>query len=389
LEKNSQCGRKLLISGTGQCNLTHTGPIEDFLDRYGGREKGRFVKPALFHFTNADWCDFLRKHGIALEETDTGKVFPASRQAREILDLFLALCRQYGVTIQTNSPVEFLEKTGDLFTIRSSQGVFAARNLVIASGGCSYSATGSNGDGLGLAASLGHTIVPARPGLTSVYFANDDFTGCSGVSVNGVTIRLKNTRHTTCGDVLFTHKGVSGPGILDFSRYMNPGDKLIFNWLGNITEETLHQTLLETFAEHGRKSVKNALPSPGRLPGLPQRLIVALLKTAGISSETPSCEISKSDRKKIAMVLTNFEMEIAALGDFHEAMVTVGGVSLQEINRNSMESRLMKGLYFCGEVLDIDGDTGGYNIQFAVSSGFLAAEKLSFCFSSPERVQFL
>ena len=372
LEKNARPGRKLLISGTGQCNLTHTGPIEDFLDRYGGREKGRFAKPALYHFTNVDLCDFARQHGVALEETVTGKVFPASRQAREVLDLFLSLGKRHGVTIQTDSPVESVEKTSDLFTIRTSQSVFSARNLVIATGGCSYPATGSSGDGWRLAASLGHTIVPPRPGLTPACFATKDFVECSGVSVDDVGIRIGKTKHSTRGSVLFTHKGVSGPGILDFSRNMHPGDKLIFNWLGDIRAETLDGTLLETFIRYGRKSIKSAL----RFTGLPERLLAALLQATGILPETLVCEISRTDRGRIATMLTNFEVEITALGGFHEAMVTVGGVSLWEVNRNSMESRLVKRLYFCGEVLDIDGDTGGYNIQFAVSSGALAADNI-------------
>ena len=376
LEKNAQCGRKLLISGSRQCNLTHAGPIEDFLERYGSREKGRFVKPALFHFTNADLYDFVRKHGVPLEETDCGKVFPASRDAREILNLFLGLCRQHGVTIKTDSSVLAVEKRDDLFTIHTPQGVFAARNLVIAAGGCSYPATGSSGDGFQLAASLGHAITPTRPGLTPVYIADNDFTGCSGVSVNNVVLRIGKTKYTACGDVLFTHKGVSGPGILDFSRNMNPGDTLVFNWLGDTTEETFGRQLRETLAEHGRKSIKNALHSMGGLSALPQRLIAALLTAVGISPETPSCEITRPSRGKIAKMLTNFETEIASLGGFDEAMVTVGGVSLRETDRNSMESRVVKRLHFCGEVLDIDGDTGGYNIQFAISSGFLVGDKL-------------
>ncbi|MCL2306035.1 MAG: NAD(P)/FAD-dependent oxidoreductase [Planctomycetaceae bacterium] len=373
LEKNAQPGRKLLISGTGQCNLTHAGRIENFLDRYGSREKGRFVKPALYHFTNADWCGFFRENGVALEETATGKIFPASRRASEILNLFLALCKQYGVIIQTGSPVESVEKVNDLFTIRTPQSVATARNLVIATGGCSYPATGSSGNGWRLAASLGHTIVSPKPGLTPVYWNVNDFVECSGVSVDDVGIRIGKTKHTARGSVLFTHKGVSGPLILDFSRNMNPGDTLVFNWLGDTKAETLGGVLLDTFARHGRKSIKGAL----RFTGLPERLLVALLKATGISPETPACEISRTDRGKIATMLTTFEAKIAALGGFHEAMVTVGGVSLREVDRNSMESRLVKRLYFCGEVLDIDGDTGGYNIQFAVSSGFLAADKIA------------
>ena len=373
LEKNAWPGRKLLISGTGQCNLTHTGPIENFLDHYGSREKGRFVKSALYHFTNSDLCDFVRKYGVSLEETSVGKVFPASRKASEVLDLFLSRCEQYGVILQTGSPVESVEKMNDQFTVRTSQSEFTARNLVIATGGCSYPATGSTGDGWRLAASLGHTIIPPRPGLTPVYLTTNDFAECSGVSVDNVGIRIGKTKHTARGSVLFTHKGVSGPLILDFSRNMNPGDKLMFNWLGDTKAETLDGILLETFARHGRKSIKSAL----RFTLLPERLLVALLKATGILPETLACEISRAVRGKIVAMLTNFEMEIAALGSFHEAMVSVGGISLRETNRSSMESRLVQRLYFCGEVLDVDGDTGGYNIQFAVSSGFLAADKIA------------
>ena len=377
LEKKEQLGRKLLISGTGQCNLTHSGPIEAFPDHYGDRKKGRFVKPALHHFTNNDLCEFVQNHGITLEETEGGKIFPASRRSRDIVELFRFQCEKHGVAFVLNSPVKTLKKEDGLFRVQTDTDQFLSRNLVIATGGCSYPATGSMGDGYRLAAMLGHTITPVRPGLTPVIIADYRLADCSGISVAEVGITLVRAtgtkeKRTIRGPILLTHRGISGPAVLDFSRYLTPEDMLILNWLGDTTRESLNARLTQTLAENGRKTLKNTL----RFTGLPERLIMAILGANGISPDLPSCEVARSVRETITSQLTGFPLKIKSLGGFDEAMVSVGGITLSETDRSTMESRKVPSLFFCGELLDIDGDTGGYNIQFAISSGFLAATKL-------------
>lgn len=369
-EKQARPGRKLLISGTGQCNLTHSGPIEDFLSRYGERDKGRFVKPALYDYTNRDLCDFFRARNVFLEETEGGKIFPASRQAKEILDLLLALCEENGVHVATNREVVSVEKTEGGFTIRGTEETVHAKTVVLATGGRSYPGTGSTGDGYRFAASLGHTITPIRAGLTPMFVADYEFTDCSGITIRDAVVVCNRRTHR--GPVLLTHRGVSGPGILDFSRFLQAGDTLRINWLGDTKPHELEKRLVEVFREEGKRTLKNTL----LFTGIPERLIVALLRHARIASETPACYATKEHREKIVALLTSFPMKIAAPGGFDEAMVTVGGVTLKEVDRTRLESRLTSGLYFCGEVLDIDGDTGGYNLQFAFSSGFLVGKKI-------------
>ena len=378
LEKKEHLGRKLLISGTGQCNLTHSGSVDAFLDHYGDTSKGRFVKPALYHFTNGDLCEFIQNHGITLEETDGGKIFPASRRSKDIVELFRSQCDKHGVTFAVNSSVKTIKKEDGLFHVQTDANRFLSRNLVLATGGCSYPATGSTGDGYRLAADLGHTITPIRPGLTPVIAADYRLADCSGISVADVGVTYiratgKKEKRTIRGPVLLTHRGISGPAVLDFSRHLAPGDTLILNWLGDTTRESLNTYLTQTLAENGRKTLKNTL----RFTGLPERLIATILESNGILPDMPSCKVARFVRETIASRLTGFPLKIKSLGGFDEAMVSVGGVTLSETDRNTMQSRKVPGLFFCGELLDIDGDTGGYNIQFAISSGFLAAAKLA------------
>lgn len=386
LEKNVFPGKKLLISGSGQCNVTHSGEIEDFFTKYGSREKSRFVKPALLHFTNRDLYDFFSENGLWLAEDEKGKLFPESRKSRDVLDVLLQEAKKTGVQLETAAKVQEISrdlKGNGEFLVKSTKGEFRSPALVFATGGKSYPATGSTGDGFTWASALGHTIEPPRPSLAPAFVKNYPFSPCSGISVPETEITLlraeKTTQspqfkkiHTKIGPVLLTHKNLSGPGILDFSRFFRKGDLLRLNWLGSCSTVQFERKFLAALVENGKRSLGKTL----RITELPERFVRNLLETASISPEKQASQLEKTERKKIASLFTAFELEIESVGDFSEAMCTAGGVSLAEVDRQRLMSRIVPNLYFCGEVLDIDGDTGGYNLQFAFSSGALVGDSI-------------
>lgn len=375
LEKKSSPGLKLLISGTGQCNITHAGPIGDFLNHYG--EKNRFVRPCLYGFTNNDLISFFEARGLALKEVNMGKVFPETLNSRDILRVLMNECNKQGVTISYNAAVTKITKRLDSFEVYTTTHQFVAKNIIITTGGCSYPSTGSSGDGYPIAKELGHTISDIAPSLSYVYINNFPFASCAGISLDHINIHLyKNSKkiRQVQGDILFTHKGLSGPGIIDFSRYILPGDILKISLVDFKNTEEFEKDFLSEVSVNGRKLLKNLLTHYE----IPERLVVAIFELHNISSEMKSADLDKKTRKLIVDCIMELPFIVDRLGGFKEAMATRGGVNLNEVNPNTMESRIMKGLYFAGEVLDIDGDTGGYNIQFACSSGVMAGKNVRF-----------
>jgi hypothetical protein len=371
LEKKSSCGKKLLITGSGQCNLTHDGDIPSFLTHYG--DNGKFLKPSLLNFTNQNLIAFFEKHGIVMEHEPGGKIFPASRKVRDILDILLDECALAGVDIHCDEPVQSLDKTEDGFCIRTGTGEYLADAVVIATGGITYPQTGSTGDGFFLATELGHPVTDAGPALTGVFIKNYPFAELSGMSFADRTISLfrdgKKVRSHT-GDLLFTHTGLSGPGILDFSRYIRPGDTLKISLVDDSDPVSCKNAMIQMMAEGKGRQVKTALAGFD----LPDRLVRSLLEIAGIDHELTASHLSKKDRNSLLELITAFPFVVDQLMGTGEAMVTRGGASIEAINQKTMESRAVSGLFFAGEVIDIDGDCGGYNLQAAFSTGALAAE---------------
>jgi len=363
LEKNGRPGVKLRLSGSGQCNLTHSGPIDDFLDHYGDKKQNRFVKPALFAFPNTEIVRFFEQRDVPLAAREDGKIFPRSMQSSDVLRVLLDALEANSGHLRTGVNIAAVRRTDDGFCVETNQGTFSSKRLAIATGGMSYPQTGSTGDGYRWAEHFGHRIVPPRPALTPVVVLRYPFTDAAGISFENVPIDVyrggKKIRSGQ-GDVLLTHRGLSGPGILDLSRFLEPQDTLRLP----ICRSTAGwESLLG-----GKKLLRNAL-----VPlGIPDRLLLLLFGELGISPDTAAAEIDRNTRHRLGQSLENFAFVVERLGGFDEAMATSGGIALEEVNRQTMESRLVPGLFFCGEVLDVDGDTGGYNIQFAFSSGFLA-----------------
>ena len=371
LEKMQSPAKKLLMSGSGRCNITNAGSIEDFFGHYG--ENGKFLRPALLEFSNSDLIDFLGQRGLEVYTDDNGKVFPVTEKARDVLEILLNECGTKNVKIYTDSTIQKIEKIDDIFKIQTEYTEYICHKLIIATGGKSYPATGSTGDGYDYATEFGHTIIPPKPALTPVFIKDYKFRSAAGVSLSEKEIYLyRNNKKikSNFGDIGFTHTGLSGPGILDFSRYIEPADVLRIN-LSNLEQEKFKRYFIETVEKDRQITLRKFL----KQFDIPEKLIKAILTELELNLSDIIGNVTKELRNRIADLFCGYPFEVEMLGEYNIAMVTKGGINLKEVSPKTMESKLVKNLYFAGEVLDIDGDTGGYNLQAAFSTGFLAGKK--------------
>jgi len=373
LEKKAGCGKKLLITGTGQCNITHCGDIREFFTHYGNH--GTFLRPALLGFTNKNLITFFESRGLAMITDAGGKVFPATRKASDVLDLLLTECMQRGVEVRCSEVVLRIDRGKEVFFVATEAARYTAAQVVIATGGASYPGTGSTGDGYRFAAELGQPVTPIRPALVAVYVCDYLFPHLAGISFEGVQVSLfrdgKKVSRST-GDLLFTHAGLSGPVILHLSRYIAAGDMLKVSFVPGMDREIVQKDLVEKIASHGVRQVRTILSDYH----LPERFIKELLEQAGMPVDLKCAHISKKARNTLIAHLTEFPFSVKDVGGFEEAMVTAGGISLTDVDPKTMASKRVPGLFFIGEVLDIDGDTGGYNLQAAFSTAFAAARAI-------------
>ena len=381
LEKMDSPGKKLLITGSGQCNITHDGETLDFIEHYG--EHGKFLKPALLSLTNRNLITFFYDHGLAMDTRKDGKVFPATRRSADVLSVLLHECSRQGIDLRCSEPVCNIKKGPDGFEITTVHSQYLTVYLVIATGGLSYPATGSNGDGYRFAAGLGHTTGEIAPALTPLVIKDYPFFELAGISFSPMYFSIwregKKIFHHT-GDVLFTHNGLSGPGILDCSRNIRSGDEIRLSFTGRTPHDELRHTLSKTAVSHAKRQVMSLLSHFH----VPDRLAKKILDCTRIPRNLTCAHLSAAQRKNLIKNCTEFPLIIEALGDFSCAMVTRGGVTLGEVNPITLESRIEKNLFFAGEVLDIDGDSGGYNLQAAFSTGWLAAQTIKKRYS-PDR----
>jgi len=367
LEKKDRPGRKLLISGSGKCNLTHTGTPDELLSHYNGEEK--FVKPAIYAFDNKDLIEYFNKMGVPTLITENGKVFPASFEARDVLNILVDDARRKGISIKTSCPVIAVKKTNKGFIVKTTDKTFESSALLIATGGKTYPWTGSEGDGYRFAKALGHTVISPEPALAPFFVENFSLGELSGLSFKAARVSLwKNERKIVekVGPLLITHKGFSGPVILHLSREAQTGDEVLINFL-DIDPEKLKNDLLTQKNMLVRTSLKKL--------GYPLSLVDKIMQSCGVSLKTNLSVLIKAKRKCLIKALTSYRVKITKAG-FQFAMVTKGGVRLREVNPKTMESRKVQELYFAGEILNIDGETGGYNIQFAFSSAYLGAKAI-------------
>ena len=371
LEKMNSPGKKLLLSGSGQCNLTHTGTPAEFLKHYGGKEHAAFLKPAMQAWKSSNTISYFEEHGIPLETTPEGKIFPKSRDAHDILRVLISAAESAGTKIRSSSQVLSVKKSGERFVVETLQKTYSAKYLIIASGGKSYPHTGSSGDGYVLAESLGHTIIHPKEALTPVYVKNFPLKELSGISIPDAEIRIIRENKIAAknkDDLLIARFGFSGPAVLNAGRWIYKGDVLEISFV-HLTPEELDALIVKRSSEEGQKTLSNLLYGLD----VPERLIHALLVSADISGDVRGAQLPSADRKRLVKAFTAYRAVVERTGDFSVAMATAGGVMLSEVNKKTCESKLCPGLYFAGEVLDIDGDTGGYNIQAAFSTAYLAS----------------
>ena len=372
LEKKRTPGRKLLISGSGRCNITHDGDIRAFLDHYAGA--GRFLRPALLGFTNLDLVAFFEDRGLAMTTLEGGKVFPATQRSRDVLAVLLAECEARKVEISSGKTVTSIEKSEEGFIVACGDEIHRSRFLVIATGGRSYPATGSSGDGYSFARAFGHTIVEVGPALAPVRIRDYPFADLAGISLPGARVSIFRGKKVKegAGDVLFTHDGLSGPGILDLSRYIRAGDMLRVSFSGERRREEMDDWLIERSQKDGPRNLRSVLAEME----IPARLVSRVLEVLLIPQDLKCASMTRGMRTDLADRLAGFPFVVEEVGGFDSAMATRGGVSLPEVDPKTMESRLVSGLYFAGEVLDVDGDSGGYNLQAAFSTGALAGRSI-------------
>jgi predicted Rossmann fold flavoprotein len=366
-------GTKLLLSGSGQCNITHDGGIENFLSHYGVH--GIFLKPALLAFSNRALVEFFTQHGLRMVTDENGKVFPKTRRSADVLELLISICNDCGVILYTGEPVNEIIRTNKLFEITTGRAVYRSTFLLIATGGASHPATGSTGDGYRLAAGMGHTITEIAPALTQLSIREFPFGDLCGISFSAMQFsvwRQGSKVFEKTGDILFTHKGLSGPGILDCSRSVRSGDIIRLSFVGARHRDRFAHEFIERIHAHGSRRIKSVLSSYN----IPERLVRKIMVLCNIPSDCTCAHLSAPLRSQLIMHLSDFPLTVGVPGDFSVAMVTRGGVSLDEVNPKTMESRKVKNLFFAGEVLDVDGDTGGYNLQAAFSTGMLAARSI-------------
>jgi predicted Rossmann fold flavoprotein len=373
LEKNPDPGKKLLLAGSGQCNITHTGEMRDFLVRYGSH--GKFLKPALFEFTNGDLIAFFRDRRLAMVIEENGKVFPETRRSADILATLLEECRKQGVILHCDTTVTGIARAADGFEITTRTLQYRSTYLVIATGGASYPKSGSTGDGYRFVASLGQPVTEIAPALTPLLIRNYPFASLSGMSFAGLHFSVwragkKIADHL--GDVLFTHLGLSGPGILDASREICAGDVIKLSFVGTLKREEFTADLTRRIQEERIWQIGTILAA---YP-IPERLNRKLLALSGIPEDLKGNHFSAEQRSRLITCCTEFPLTVEAPGGFSVAMVTRGGVALEGVNPKTLESTIIPNLYFVGEVLDIDGDSGGYNLQAAFSTGFLAGRSI-------------
>ena len=388
LEKNKSLGKKLLITGKGRCNITSSLSMEDFIKNTPGN--GMFLYSAYNRFTNQDIISFLKKQGLDVKEERGNRIFPVTDKSQDVLNCFEKKLKNLkNVKIMYEMPVSeiLINEEKRITGVKCKNGaIIKADKVILATGGKSYPLTGSTGDGYEMAKKLGHTITKIKPSLVPLEtYEQDLHQSLQGLSLRNVKIKMidtcKNkTIYEDFGEMLFTHFGVSGPVILSGSahlvRYKNIDEllknkkiKLLIDLKPALTEEKLNDRILRDFEEFKNKNFKNSLDKL-----LPQKLIPVIIERSGINPDKQVNSITKQERTQIVKLLKDFEVTIKNFRRIEDGIITAGGISIKEVNPKTMESKLISGLYFAGEILDVDSYTGGFNLQIAYSTGFVAGE---------------
>ncbi len=376
LEPNEKLGRKLRITGKGRCNLTNNCDVKTMMANIPG--DGRFLYSALSRFAPADTMAFFEENGLPLKTERGNRVFPQSDNANDVAGLMARLCRRAGVKTVQTAAKQIIAENGAVAGVVTGEGYIPCRAAAVCTGGLSYPLTGSTGDGLRFAEQLGHTIIPCRPSLVPLESGDAACAEMQGFTLKNVTLSAYEDGkllYRELGEMLFTHFGVSGPLVLSASahmRRMGSADyKLLIDLKPGLDEKKLDTRILRDFTKYANREYKNAL---GDLLG--RSMIPVVLRLSEIPEDKPVHEITKEERRRLVALLKAFPVSVSGFRPMDEAIVTAGGVSTKEVNPRTMESKLVQGLYFAGEVLDLDAYTGGFNLQIAWATGFVAGNSI-------------
>ena len=375
LERNPKLGRKLYITGKGRCNVTNDCPVAEVLQNVP--HNSRFLTSAVTRFPPEAVKAFFEEQGVALKTERGNRVFPASDKASDIIDALLHALRKTRVNLIQDRAVSLRREGENITGVEGEHGVYSGRAVIVATGGVSYPLTGSTGDGYALAQSVGHTVLPARPSLVPLVAEQAFCAQMQGLSLRNVAIQVRNQKKKTVyaeqGELLFTHFGLSGPLILSASAHMRDFEKdryyINLDLKPALDEEKLDKRLLRDFEENANRDFHNVLE------GLVPRLMVpVMVELTGIPADEKVHSVTKAQRRRLLDTLKCLHIDIRGPRPVEEAIVTSGGVKVSEVNPTTMESKRAPGLYFAGEVLDVDAYTGGFTLQIAWSTGHAAGQ---------------
>jgi predicted Rossmann fold flavoprotein len=376
LEKLSKLGAKLKATGGGRCNLTNTLENEDFMAKFG--KHGRFMTPALKEFDQKKLRSFFKEIGVETHSLDGFRIFPVTHNANTILSALEKELIRLGVDIKTNTPVDtLLYHDNQIKGVKAGDKTFHANHIIIATGGLGYPMLGAEGDGYNLASQVGHTTTALFPAMMPLQTKERWVAQCRADTMAKVTLQIdlpKAKKLRAQGDLIFTKDGIRGPVVLDFAREITPllekhGEvPLLLNLTKGMNEEQIRQHLKDQATQYPHKSTLEHLYTL-----LPQALSYELSLLAGINPQLPYAKLSGINRDALIKILTWTPLTVTGHEGFKMAMITRGGIKLKEINPDTMQSKIIQGLYFCGEVMDLDGPCGGYNLQWSFASGYLAA----------------
>ena len=376
-EKNEKCGKKIYITGKGRCNVTHDCDEREFLQNIVSNPK--FMTGAIYNFSPELTVRFFEEGGLKLKTERGARIFPASDKASDVTKCLENYCKNYGVNFKFNEKVLKIDIFQSIMShIITEKDKYQFDCAIVCTGGISYPLTGSTGDGYKFAKEAGHNIIPLKPGLCGLNLKGSFFKVLQGLSLKNVALTVYNGEKTVkrfFGEMLFTHYGVSGPIVLSASSLINRLElgqiKLALDLKPALSNEQLDKRILRDFDTYKNKALANCLKDL-----LPSAIIPEVLNRSGIDGDKQVNSVTKAERASLLTNIKNFDMLVASLRGFDEAIITCGGVDVRQINSKTMESKLVKGLYFCGEVLDLDAFTGGFNLQIAFSTGFAAGNSI-------------